>query len=85
MENKNLEHKLKKIMALVFEVNILKINENASTDTLQKWDSLKHINLITALEEEFSIRFNEKDIANMTNYKMIYAALKEKNKIKQSL
>ena len=29
------------------------VNENSSMDTLGQWDSLNHMNLMMALEEEF--------------------------------
>ncbi len=35
-----------------------KINEHASADTIDKWDSLNHVLLIQELETEFGIKFD---------------------------
>jgi acyl carrier protein len=52
-------------------VSIADINDDASPDTIKSWDSLKHMNLIIALEEEFSLELSEEDIVEMINYKLI--------------
>jgi acyl carrier protein len=36
-----------------------------------EWDSLGHLNLIVALEEEFDIAFEPEDIAKMTSVQII--------------
>ena len=58
-------------MASVFEVSIDDINEKSSPDTMENWDSLRHMNLITVLEEEFDIRLNEAQITEMMNLKLV--------------
>jgi acyl carrier protein len=73
-----MEEQIKKIMSAVFRVDESVINENSSSDTIESWDSLKHMNLIAALEEEFNIEFNEDDIVNMLNFKLIRLLVKEK-------
>ncbi|MBN1384081.1 MAG: acyl carrier protein [Elusimicrobia bacterium] len=75
-----MSEKIKTVMASVFDVDLPEIDDNCSADTLEKWDSLKHINLITALEEEFGVSFSNEDISNMVNYKLIHLTLQEKLK-----
>ena len=60
-------------MAAVFGED--RIEDTASVDTIENWDSLRHINLIVALEEEFGVRFNEEDIPDMTNFRTIRSVL----------
>ena len=48
-----MEQRIKNVMASIFKVDISEIDENISPDTLENWDSLGHMNLIVALEEEF--------------------------------
>lgn len=50
-----MEQRIKNVMASIFKVDISEIDENISPDTLENWDSLGHMNLIVALEEEFDI------------------------------
>ncbi len=72
-----MEEKIKNVMASVFEVKASEINEASSPDSIINWDSLRHMNLIVALEEEFEVVFNEDDISNMLNYKLIKFTLEE--------
>lgn len=63
--------KLRQIMSTVFDVPIEDIIEDASTDTIENWDSLRHLNLILALEEEFAITIPDEEVGNLVNYKLI--------------
>ena len=74
--------KLKQVMAAVFEVEPAAIDDNASPDTIANWDSLRHMNLIVALEEEFNVSFKEDDIPAMLNYKLIKLTLSEYGALK---
>ena len=47
------------------------INENSSPDTIDSWDSLKHMSLVVALEEEFKIEFTDENITELINMKLI--------------
>jgi acyl carrier protein len=71
----NRDEKIKEVMATVFEVEPADINDSSSPDTIAKWDSLHHMNLIVALEEEFNVSFKEEDISNMLNYQLIKLTL----------
>ena len=73
-----MESRIKNVMASVFEVDSSQINSDTSPDTLESWDSLKHMNLILALEEEFGVEFDDDDIISMISYKLIVLILKEK-------
>lgn len=63
--------KLRQIMSTVFDVPVEDITEDASTDTIENWDSLRHLNLIIALEEEFAITIPDEEVGNLVNYKLI--------------
>ena len=68
---KNVKEQIAKIMAIVFEVNSDSINENTSADTIETWDSLRHMNLILALEEEFNVTIPDEEVGNLMNFKLI--------------
>ena len=63
------------VMSSVFGVSIDNIDDNTSPDTLESWDSLNHMNLIIALEEEFLVDLSDEDIIEMINYKSIFHKL----------
>lgn len=73
-----MDERIKKVMAAVFQVDVSKINEESSADNIGNWDSLKHINLVIALEREFKIEFDDRDAMKMLNYKLIKFMIKEK-------
>ena len=52
-------------MSAVFELSVDQINEESSSDTIELWDSLKHMNLVFALEEEFKIEFTDNETLEM--------------------
>ena len=70
MGNK-LEDCIKNVMSAVFEIPEGNIQDDSSPDTIESWDSLKHMNLVVALEEEFEIEFTDDEIIEMMNYYLI--------------
>lgn len=66
-----MELKLVEIMAPIFEVEESEISENASPENLEKWDSLAHMNLVIALEQEFDIQFTEDQIVESLSFKAL--------------
>ena len=71
------EDKLKKVMAIMLKVDISEINEDSSMDNVASWDSLRHMNLVIALEEEFRVTIPDEDAANITSYKLIKLVLND--------
>ena len=70
MVNK-VEDRIKSVMSAVFEISADQIKEDSSPDTIESWDSLKHMNLVVALEEEFEIEFTDDEIIELMNYSLI--------------
>ena len=66
-----------KIISQVFNVPIENINDESSSDDIETWDSLKHMNMVLALEEEFNVQFGEEQILEMLNVGLIIEILKE--------
>jgi acyl carrier protein len=75
-----MEDRIKDVMAAVFEVPVDEINDDSSPDNVKSWDSLKHMNLIVALEEEFRVQFTDEEMVEMMNYKLIKSILGDKVK-----
>lgn len=75
-----MKEQIKQIMAAVFETDAGKIPDDASPNTFENWDSLRLINLVTALEEEFEIEFEEEEIGEMLNLELITLMVSEKLK-----
>ena len=73
----NVDDKIKKTMALVLGVGAEQINIDSNKDNVEGWDSLKHMNLLLALEQEFQIMIPDEDAANLTSYKLIRLVVSE--------
>lgn len=67
----NQQKRIKTVMSTVFSVPLEDIDEDSSTDNVENWDSLKHLNLILALEDEFEITIPNEEVGNMVNFKLI--------------
>lgn len=39
--------------------------------TIESWDSLKHMNLVIALEDEFQITIPDEEIGNLLSFSLI--------------
>ncbi len=70
--------RIKKIISIVFEIDESQITNSSSPENVENWDSLGHLNLIVALEEEFELKFTDDEISEMLNFKLIEEILKEK-------
>ena len=75
MGNK-IEERIKNVMSAVFEIPVEQIQDDSSPDTIDSWDSLKHMNMVVALEEEFEVEFTDDEIVEMMNYLLIKTILK---------
>ena len=71
------ENTLKQVMATMLNMDVANINEDSSMDNVPNWDSLRHMNLILALEEEFKVSIPDEDAGNITSYKLIKLVLND--------
>lgn len=67
-----------KVVSQVMNVPADGISPESSPDTIGAWDSLKHMNLVLALEEEFAIAFTDEEIVDLLSVRIIAETLKEK-------
>lgn len=72
-----MEEKLKVIMSQILSLDIQNIDENLSKDNCHTWDSINQMALITALEEEFNIRFADEEVLQLLSYNLIKIILNE--------
>jgi acyl carrier protein len=72
------EKKVFQVIASVMNVPESAVNASSSPQNIERWDSLKHMNLILALEDEFRVQFTDAEIVDMTVASKIIETLKEK-------
>jgi len=56
------------------------VDETVSQKSCDKWDSMNHLNLVIALEEEFDISLEPEEIGEMKSFEDINRIFSEKNK-----
>ncbi|MEO9146711.1 MAG: acyl carrier protein [Ginsengibacter sp.] len=67
MEKETILEQVNTIFIDVFEDKSIVLNEHTTTDDVEAWDSLNHIQIITAVEKHFKIRFDLNDLLNFKN------------------
>lgn len=73
-----MEEKLKEVISKVLGVPVGKIVSGFSQNTCKKWDSLHHLDLVIALEQEFDVSFEPEEIIEMLSFKAIQNCLESK-------
>ena len=66
------------IFSDIFQVPLDEIRPESSPDTIPNWDSLQHLNLVLALEQEFNMQFNPEEIEQLLSVELVAALLNEK-------
>jgi len=72
-----MREKVFEIVSQVMMIPVEQINEQSTPQNTDAWDSLNHMNLILALEEEFGVRFSDEQIMRMLDIKTIIAEVTE--------
>ena len=80
MQTDTVEKRLRSVMCQVFKLPGEAITPHASRKNLGQWDSLKHLNLMLALEDAFGVEFSDNEIAAIDSF----GALAETLRAKQS-
>lgn len=63
------------VMARVFELPEDAIAPDSTQESIERWDSLGHMSLCVALEEEFAVSFDDRQVASMTSVEAIVSYL----------
>ncbi|MEZ3427398.1 MAG: acyl carrier protein [Lachnospiraceae bacterium] len=67
MTRETVYEKLNGVFRDVFDDEEIEVNDSTTADDIEDWDSLEHINLIAAIEQEFGIKFSMGQVVTMKN------------------
>ena len=67
MNNEEITGKLKSVFEKVFQEKDLIIIREMTAKDIEKWDSLRHIQLINEVETAFGIKFRLREVLSMKN------------------
>lgn len=55
--------RIQKVFHEVFDDDSLVLTRGTGSADVEGWDSMMHVNLVIAIEQEFGVRFNAKEMA----------------------
>ena len=67
MEKEVITSTLKSVFQKVLEENDITITREMTAQDVEKWDSLRHVQLISEVETAFGIKFKLREIMSMNN------------------
>jgi len=72
-----MEQKIFEIVSQIMGVPLESVTLASSAENIPTWDSLKHMNLVLALEQTFDIHFSEEQIVELTRVETIQAVVEK--------
>jgi len=69
---------VRSIAADVLEVEGRHLNADSSPETIETWDSVRHLNLVLALEESFGFEFSPEEMDGVKSIGQIAALVESK-------
>ena len=77
MNRTEILEKLNEVFHDVFDNNDIVVTEQTNANDIEEWDSLIHITLISAVEDEFDVFFDMKTVVSMKNVGDMIDAIEE--------
>ena len=70
--------RVRTIASDILEVPAAKITPDSSPENIETWDSVHHLNMVLALEQEFNLQFEPEEIDQMKDIQHILDILGSK-------
>ena len=67
MTRETIYEKLNEVFQDVFDDESIIVNAETTADDIEDWDSLEHINLVSAVEKTFGVKFTMAQVVGMKN------------------
>ncbi len=78
MTRQEIADAVQEIFRDVFDDETLVITDTTNSEDIEDWDSLEHISLIVAMEKEFSMKFDIKEVNKLENVGEMIDLIKRK-------
>ena len=65
--DKEIYERLNNVFRDIFDDDSIVVTKDTTSNDIEDWDSLEHINLVVAVEQEFGIKFNMNEVTTMKN------------------
>ena len=67
MTREEILNRVQDIFRDIFDEDNMVIEDKTSSDDIEEWDSLNHINLVSVIEKEFKIKFALGELMELNN------------------
>jgi len=67
MKNEEIHGKLQSVFQKVLEEDDITLTREMTAQDIEKWDSLRHIQLISEVERTFGVKFKLREVLSMKN------------------
>jgi acyl carrier protein len=81
MSADNIEERARTVIAEVFGLDPAEIGPETSIETVEAWDSLQHLTVVLALEEEFDIRLSDEETVAVVSFPVITEVVRDHLKL----
>ena len=72
--------RLNEVFRDVFGDDSISVTPSTTSADIDDWDSIEHINLVDAVENEFGMRFKMREVSGMKNVGEMIAIISERGK-----
>jgi acyl carrier protein len=69
---------LNDVVARILKVPVASVSDETSPETLPRWDSLNHLDLMTGIEDAYGVRFSTAEIVRAKSVGEVRRLLREK-------
>lgn len=77
MNKEEINQRVRAVLANALKVDPGAISETASQTDLSQWDSVRHMNVVLAVENDFDIQFDDAELPKLTSLPFIVAAVEK--------
>ena len=81
MERNEILSRIQDIFRDVLDTEEIELTDATVADDIEEWDSLEHINLISAVESTFRMKFKMKEVSTMKNVGEMVDIIAERTKL----
>jgi acyl carrier protein len=82
MDDTKIYGRLQEIFGDVFDEDDLKISPDMTANDVEEWDSLNHIRMIVAVEEQFGVKFSSAEVGSLNDVAELARLIKSKGHVR---
>lgn len=77
MTKDEIRDRARAVLARALKVDLKTLADNASQMDLSEWDSVRHMNVVLGLENDFGIEFEDGELQTLTSLPLVVAAVEK--------